>query len=111
VTLADWFTGQVRDGTLDAVSGQHHVQLAARLGGRAVTGSITLPGGRVFPFTAALAQGGGQAGLYEATGRLRGLTYHSGGVVLADGDMRGATEYPTGPTKGRVSTYFPSTPI
>jgi hypothetical protein len=44
VTLADWFTGQVRDGTLDAVSGQHHVRLAARLGGRAVTGSITLPG-------------------------------------------------------------------
>jgi hypothetical protein len=49
--------------------------------------------------------------LYEATGRLRGLTYHSGGVVLADGDMRGATEYPTGPIKGRVRTYFPSTPI
>ena len=111
VTLADWFTGPVRGGTLDAVSSQHHVQLAARLGGRAATGTITLPGGRVFPFTAALAGGGGQAGLYELTGQLRGLAYHSGGVVLPDGSMRGATEYPSGPIKGRAGTYYPTGPV
>jgi hypothetical protein len=110
VTLADWFAGPIRGGTLDAVSSQHHVRLAARLGGRAATGTITLPGGRVVSFTAALAQGG-QAGLYELTGRLRGLTYHSGGIALPDGDQRGATEYPTEPRKGRVVSYFPSTPL
>ena len=111
VTLAEWFTGPVRGGILDAVSSQHHVQLAARLSGQAVTGTITLPGGRVLPFTAVLAQGGGQAGLYEATGRLRGLAYHSGGVVMPDGSMRGATEYPTGPIKGRAISLYPSSPI
>ncbi|HLK76657.1 MAG TPA: hypothetical protein VKU77_23825 [Streptosporangiaceae bacterium] len=111
VTLADWFTGPVRGGILDAVSSQHHVQLAARLSRQAVTGTIMLPGSRVLPFTAALAQSGGQAGLYEATGRLRGLAYHSGGVVMPDGSMRGATEFPTGPVKGRAIRFFPSSPI
>lgn len=111
VTLADWFTGPVRAGTLDAVSSQHHVRLAARLGAHALTGTITLPGGRVLPFTAALASGRGRAGLYQATGRLRGLAYHSGGIVLPDGSMRGATEYPSGPIKGRARIYFPTGPV
>ena len=44
VTLADWFTGPARGGTLHAVSSQHHFRLIARLGGHAVTGTITLPG-------------------------------------------------------------------
>ena len=110
VTLADWFTGPVRGDTLDAVSAQHHVRLAARLGGHAVTGTITLPGGRVLPFAAALASGGDRAGLYEATGRLRGLAYHSGGVVLPDGSMRGATEYPSSPIKGRAGHVLPDRP-
>ena len=111
VTLADWFAGPVSGGVLDAVSGQHRVQLAARLGALAATGTITLPGGRTFPFTAALARGGGQAGMYEATGRLRGLTYHSGGIVLPGGSMRGATEYPSGPIKGRAHAFFPTGPV
>ena len=111
VTLADWFIGPVRGGTLDAVSSQHHVRLAARLGRHAVTGTITLPGGRALPFAAALASGGGRAGLYEATGQLRGLAYLSGGVVLPDGSMRGATEYPSGPIKGRPGTYYPTGPV
>ena len=109
VTLADWFTGPVRGGALDAASRQHHVQLAAQLGGQAAAGTITLPGGRTFPFTAALAPGGGPAGLYEATGQLRGLTYHSGGIVLPDGGMRGATEYPI--LKGRAPAFFPTGPV
>ena len=48
VTLADWFAGPVRGATLDAVSPQHHVRLAVRLGMHAATGTITLPGSRVF---------------------------------------------------------------
>jgi hypothetical protein len=46
VTLAEWFAGPVRGGTLDAVSSQHHVRLAARLGGRAATGTIACPAAR-----------------------------------------------------------------
>ena len=45
------------------ISGQHYVRLAAQLGAGAATGTIILPGARVFPFTAVLARGGGQAGL------------------------------------------------
>ena len=111
VMLADWFAGAVRGGTLDAVSGQHYVRLAAQLGAGAATGTIILPGARVFPFTAVLARGGGQAGLYEATGQLYGLTYHSGGIVLPGGDLRGATEYPTGPIRGRVTSFYPTSPV
>jgi len=55
VTLADWFTGQLHDGSLDAVSGQHRVDLLAQVGGRIATGTITLADGRVVRFTAVLS--------------------------------------------------------
>jgi hypothetical protein len=38
VRLADWFTGPVRRATLEAVSSQHHIRLAARPGPRAAAG-------------------------------------------------------------------------
>ena len=43
----------------------------------------------------------------EATGRLAGLTYHFGEIVLPDGDLRGATAYPQGPTRGQAVRYYP----
>jgi hypothetical protein len=48
--------------------------------------------------------------LSEATGQLRGLTYHFGGIVLPGGGLRGATAYPQGPTRGRTVSYYPIGP-
>jgi hypothetical protein len=58
VTLADWLTGPVHGGPLDAVSGQYRVHLVVRLGGTGATGTITLADCTVFWFTAPLAAGG-----------------------------------------------------
>jgi hypothetical protein len=111
VTLADWFTGPVHGGTLDAVSGQHRVHFTVRLGQRTATGTVTLADGRVFGFTAAMAAGSPPAGVFEGTGLLHGLSYHAGQIVLPDGDQRAAAAFPTGPVKGRAISYLPLAPV
>ncbi|HEV2253678.1 MAG TPA: hypothetical protein VGS06_10825 [Streptosporangiaceae bacterium] len=111
VTLADWFTGAVRSGTLDAVSGEHRVRLAARLGGLTATGTITLADGRAYEFTAPLAPPGGRAGVFERTGQMLGLPFSAGRIVLPGGGQRGAAEYPTTPVRGHSITYLPLAPI
>ena len=111
VTLADWFTGAVRGGTLDAVSGEHRVRLAARLGGLAATGTITLADGRAYEFTAPLAPPGGRAGVFERTGQMLGLPFSAGRIVLPGGGQRGAAEYPTAPVPGHSISYLPLAPI
>jgi hypothetical protein len=111
VTLADWFTGPVRRGTLYAVSSQHRVRLAARLGDLTATGTITLADGRVYEFTAPLAAPGGRAGVFERTGRILGLPFSAGRIVLPGGSQRGAAEYPVGPVRGHSITYLPLGPI
>ena len=111
VTLADWFTGKVCGGTLDAVSGQHRVRLAVRLGGLTAAGTITLADGLVCEFTAPLAAPGERAGVFERTGRLLGLPFSAGRIVLPGGGQRGAAEYPTGPATGHSTAYLPLGPI
>jgi hypothetical protein len=111
VTLADWFTGRVRRGTLDTVSGQHRIRLAARLGGLTAIGTLTLADGRVCEFTAPLAAPGGRAGVFERTGRILGLPFSAGRIVLPGGSQRGAAEYPVGPVRGHAITYLPLAPI
>ena len=111
VTLADWFTGPVRAGTLDAVSGQHRVRLAARLGGLTASGTVTLADGQIYRFTAPLAAPGGQAGVFEGTGRLAGLAYHAGRIVLPGSGQRSAAGYPTGPASEHGIAYLPLGPI
>jgi len=110
VTLADWFTGPVRAGTLDAVSGQHRVRLAARLGGLTASGTVTLADGQIYRFTAPLAASGGRAGVFEGTGRLLGLAYHAGRIVLPGGGQRSAAEYPAGPAREHGIAYLPLGP-
>lgn len=111
VTLADWFTGPVQGGMLDAVSGRHRVHLAVKLGERSATGTVTLANGPVFGFTAAVAAGSPPAGVFEGTGRLHGLRYHAGRIVLPGGGQRGAVAYPHGPARGRGISYYPLGPI
>jgi hypothetical protein len=107
VRLADWFTAPVRGATVDGVSSQHWVRLAAGLGRLAAAGVITFTDGRSYRFTAPLAAPGGPAGLFEGTGRLDGLAYHAGWIVLPGRDQRGATGYPQGPLEGHAIAYFP----
>jgi hypothetical protein len=111
VTLADWFSGPVRGGTLDAVSSQHRARLSARLGALVATGTITLADGRAYGFSAPLAAPGGPAGLFESTGLLGGLSYHAGRIVLPGGEQRGAAAYPVGPVRGRAVSYYPLAPV
>jgi hypothetical protein len=107
VRLADWFRGPVAGGTLEGVSDQHRVRLAARLGPGAAAGTITFTSGQVYGFTAPLAAPSRRAGLSEGSGRLRRPFYHTARIVLRGGGQRGAAEYPSGPIRGYAAGYFP----
>jgi hypothetical protein len=112
-TLADWFGGPVRDGIFAATSGQHHVRLAARLGPRRGTGTVTLTDGRTLPFTITVAGATHQAGIFAGTARYRDRTYRAGWILLPGGDERGAAFFPSGPVRAlmiAVSNY-PTGPI
>jgi hypothetical protein len=60
-----------------------------------------------YRFTAPLAAPGGRAGLFEGAGRLGGLPYHAGRIVLPGWDQRVAAAFPAGPVRGRAIGHYP----
>ena len=87
VTLSAWFWGGIgADGHL---SGEWYgVKIDANLDGAHAGGSVTLPDGRAFQFTAESGFGGG---LVDRSYSHAGTAYHSGWVVLRDNRVRGRT--------------------
>src|SRR5918994_4817722 len=86
-TLSVWFRGDVGlDGHVSTTA--YGVGLEADLERRAAAGTVTLPDGRVFEFTAETGFGGG---LVDRSYRHAGVSYRSGWIVLGDDPVRGRT--------------------
>ena len=79
ITFAQWFTGNVTNKTID-LTNANGAHLVATLTSQAATGTVTLPGGKSFPFTAN-AITNSKAGLYRSEPTLGGVTYLAGWVV------------------------------
>jgi hypothetical protein len=86
-TLSVWFRGGLgAGGRFNATS--YGVTLDASLARRQATGTLRLPDGRVFAFTAKSGFGGG---LVERNYSFEEVRYRSGWIVLADNRVRGRT--------------------
>lgn len=79
ITFAQWFTGSVTNNALD-LTNTNGAQLMATLTSQAATGTVTLPGGKSFSFTAN-AITNSEAGLYRSEPTIGGVTYLAGWVV------------------------------
>jgi hypothetical protein len=86
-SLSVWFRGDLSPE--DHVSASSYgVGVEADLERREATGTVTLPDGRTFEFTATSGFGGG---LVERNYRHEGVHYRSGWIVLRDKRVRGRT--------------------
>lgn len=82
ITFAQWFfKGNVTNNTVDLTNagGAH---LVATFTSRAATGTVTLPDGKSFPFTAnAITDPASKAGLYRSELTVGGVSYLAGWIV------------------------------
>src|SRR3712207_3638914 len=85
VSLSAWFKGRVRGGRLKARTGG--VRLAAKRSRKRFRGTVALPGGKRFGFTARRVARRG--GLHELGVTLDGRPYRGGWIVLPNGTTRG----------------------
>lgn len=86
-TLAAWFSGSLSDrDTLD-VTNQGGARLQATLTATQAMGTLTLPDGQAFSFTAPAVSG--DAGLYRAKQDLQGQPYVGSWILLPGGEERG----------------------
>lgn len=114
-TVAEWLTGQVNNGNVEATS-QDQARLFARLGPQSASGRLTEASGRVYAFTIPQVPTTARVGVFEGVALLGGKPYHAGWLLLPDGEQRGAASYyPIGPTRGQIVIglvpEFPSSPI
>ena len=79
ITFAQWFTGSVTDNAVD-LTNTNGAHLRATLTSHVVTGTVALPGGKSFSFTAN-AITNSKAGLYRSEPTIDGVTYLAGWVV------------------------------
>ena len=79
ITFAQWFTGSVTNNALD-LTNANGAHLMATLTSHAATGTVALPGGKSFSFTAN-AITSSKAGLYRSEPIIGGVTYLAGWVV------------------------------
>jgi len=79
ITFAQWFTGSVTDNAAD-LTNANGAHLMATLTSKAVTGTVALPDGKSFSFTAN-AITSSRAGLYRSEQTIGGVTYVAGWVV------------------------------
>ena len=109
-TLSVWFRGDLGpDGHVSASA--HGFGLEGDLARGSGTGTMTLPDGRAFTFTADSGFGGA---LIERSYRHAGRHYRSGWVVLRDKRVRGRTSVPGTALDGSSSTgpgIRPSPPL
>jgi hypothetical protein len=113
--LSEWFAGQVRGGRVQANS-PDQAQLTVQLTSRSASGALTLPTGRIYPFTIPQVPTTTQVGVFEGTTLIAGQRYHAGWLVLPGGDQRGAASYyPSSPVRGEILIArlpaYPSSPI
>jgi hypothetical protein len=88
-TLAEWFSGEVRQGAFtDASKGGAVLQ--ATITREGVEGTLTLPGGQPLAFH--LEPATGDAGLYVAQQTINGTAYLGGWDVLLTGEQHGAVK-------------------
>ena len=79
VTLAQWFSGPVTDGTI-AITNLHGTHLAATVTATAITGTITFKNGSATAFTANLVKGY-VYGLYRSEETYNGTQYLAGWII------------------------------
>jgi|GEM_PF-934907 len=79
ITFAQWFTGSVTNNAVD-LTNANGAHLVATFTSQAATGTVTLPGGKSFSFTAN-AITTSEAGLYRSEQTIGGVTYLAGWVV------------------------------
>jgi hypothetical protein len=85
-TLSAWFRGDLDDdGSLSGTD--HGVTLVARIADDQARGTVTLPDGRVLPFSMRERRGA----LVERNFIHEGVRYRSGWIVLDDNSVRGRT--------------------
>jgi hypothetical protein len=85
-TLSAWFRGDLADdGSLSGTD--HGVTLVARIADDQARGNVTLPDGRVLPFSMRERRGA----LVERNFIHEGVRYRSGWIVLDDNSVRGRT--------------------
>jgi hypothetical protein len=86
-TVAEWFSGDVTNGTLDLTSAGG-ARLQATLDQAGASGTFTPAGGPAAAFTAEPVRA--PAGLYRAERNIDGVDYVGGWIVLPDGQTQGA---------------------
>jgi hypothetical protein len=102
-TLAEWFTGQVSEGLVQASSTDQQAQLTAQFTNQNASGTLRLASGRVYLFSIPQVPTTAQVGVFEGTALIAGQRSHAGWLRLAGGDQRGAaTYYPVGPIRGQI---------
>lgn len=87
LTVAEWLSGNVANGTFTATSARGSTLTGAYGNGR-VTGSLALLGGAAEAFDVPASPGA--AGLYRGSVDHGGRTYEAGVIFIADGSQRGA---------------------
>jgi hypothetical protein len=88
-TIAEWFSGDVRQGAFSDTS-IGGAQLQATITREGVDGRLTLPGGQ--PLSFHLEPATGDAGLYVAQQTINGTAYLGGWDVLLSGEQHGAVK-------------------
>ena len=114
-TVAEWLTGQVSNGNVEA-SSQDQARLSAQLGPQSASGTLAEAAGRVYAFTIPLVATTARVGVFEGVALLGGKRYHVGWLLLPDGEERGAASYySSGPVRGQIvialAPAYPSGPI
>ncbi|AHY45993.1 Hypothetical Protein RradSPS_0710 [Rubrobacter radiotolerans] len=108
--VAEWFTGTVaEDGSLELRS-ENGAKLSAQVSGDGTEGTVQLPGGEEYAFSADPAEE--PAGLYRAEETVDGEEYVGGWIQLPSGEERGAVKNTSsGFVGGNIELARPSKPI
>jgi hypothetical protein len=77
-TLAEWFSGQVKDGKVQFSSQDQQAQLTPQFSSQSANATLRLASGRVYPFSIPQVGATAQVGVFEGTALIAGQRYHAG---------------------------------
>ena len=115
-TLAEWFAGQVKGGSVQASSQDQQAQLSAQINSQSASGTLRLTSGHDYSFSIPQVSITAHVGVFEGTALISGQRYHAGWLLLPGGDQRGAaTFFPVGPVRGSIVISllpeYPAVPV
>ncbi|MCC7539971.1 MAG: hypothetical protein IT379_27370 [Deltaproteobacteria bacterium] len=104
ITYAEWFEGDVVDGTFELTS-EGGLRLAGAYGDGGASGTLTLPGGSAQSFDIPLSPGA--PGLYRGSLEMDGTRYEAGLIAIASGEQRGGVGLQPPPASGSPTVPIP----